>query len=104
MIAKAENDPSTDQLIKDLKTAYNACWDAKIKAYETAKKYAPLCLQIVQRLGDVPKLANNRIEQRRQELDGCGALLEDFWAHEDMVIALYRHVESEFNLPEVENA
>lgn len=96
-----EMSPETKQLICDLKQAFDECWEAKIATYDKAKKHAPLCLRIMaELLGDVPKLINNRIEERKRALDGLGVFRPDFWANEDMIIALWEHIESKFDLLE----
>lgn len=76
-------------LLKELEKAHDECWTAKVATYETSKRNAPLCVQIVEELGYMPKLVNNRIEQRMIETDGRDVLDEDFWANEDMVISLF---------------
>ena len=82
-------------LIKDLKRAVDECWVSKIEAYEIAKKNAHLCVQIIEELGYMPHLTNYRLEKRRKETDGMDYWFEDFWSHEDMIIALFEHLEKE---------
>jgi hypothetical protein len=82
-------------LFEELKKASQECWASKIATYETAKKYAPLCVQIVRELGFVPRLANSRLERRMEETDGRDILDEDFWTNENMIIALFEHLEIE---------
>ena len=83
------------RLFEELKKACDDCWVSKLATYETAKKYAPLCVQIVQELGFVPRLANSRLERRMEETDGRSILDEDFWANEDMIIAFFEGLEKE---------
>ena len=66
-------------LFEELKKAADECWVSKIAAYDIAKKNAYLCVKIIQQLGYVPRLINNRIEQRVKQTDGRSVLDPDFW-------------------------
>ena len=83
-------------LLNGLKEAYEECWKAKIATNDVAKKYAPLCVQIMQEMGYVPELINNRIQERIRSTDGMDVLSEDFWSNEDMIISLFEHLENEY--------
>jgi len=92
-------------LLKELKKASDECWASKIATYEIATKHAPKCIQILQELGYVPRLINNRIEKRLSEREGWDVCSNDFWASADMIIALSNHLEQKFDaLKEFKNA
>jgi hypothetical protein len=82
-----------NELIEKLKGAKGECVASKIATYETAKKHAPLCIQILKLLGFTPKLINKRLEERISMTDGRSVFEEDFWSNEDMIIALSDHLQ-----------
>jgi hypothetical protein len=96
--------PESKQMLYDLKQAYNECIAAQLATHEVARKHSPLCIKILKDLlGDVPKLINKQIENRKKTSKGCGVLEFDFWADDRMIVALWEHIEREFDLLEVKN-
>src|ERR1700722_13782968 len=91
-------------LLKELKIAADDCWASKIVTHNIAKKHASLCIQILKELGYVPKLINNRIEQRKNETGDRDVKHPDFWTSADMIIALCEHFHKEYRLLEEEDA
>lgn len=89
-------------LIKQLKTASEEIWAAKIALRELSNKYSPLCIQILVEGRQIPKLINNRIENRKRET-GLDPVHPDFW-DVDMIIALSEHFEENELMKELENA
>lgn len=86
-------------LIKQLKSASEECWAAKIALHDISQKYAPLCIQLLVEGRKIPRLINSRIEKRQKEM-GLDPVHPDFW-DADMIIALYEHFEEAFLLEEV---
>lgn len=82
-------------LFEELKKAVDEYWIYKIAAYEIAKNNAYLCVKIIQQLGYVPRLINNRIEKRIMETDGRSVLDTDFWCDQDMIIAFFEGLDRE---------
>lgn len=80
------------ELIDELKKAYEECSKAQVALYNTVCKHAPLCIRVLNEIGDVPTLKNNAIAKRKHDTDGRGVLSIDFWSHEDMISSLYEHV------------
>ncbi len=91
-----DDEDNITRLIKALKGAYDECWAAKFALSETAKRHAPLCIELLHELGYIPKLINRRIERRIQATDGADTLGEDFWSDPDMIIALSEYFMEEY--------
>lgn len=85
------NDEEFLELIRKLKSASEEIWAAKIVMRELETKYATLCVQILVEGRQIPKLINNRIENRKRET-GWDPVHPDFW-DVDMIIALSDHFE-----------
>jgi|GEM_PF-6275633 len=96
------SDKNLAQLFRDLKEASSECWKAKIAENEVAGKHATLCLEILQKLGYVPRLLNCRIEERKWAMDGMDVMQYDFWCDANMIIALNEHFE-EYMLSDLTN-
>lgn len=78
-----------ESLLPELKKAWVECTAAKIKDLEVGNKHAPLCVELLVKGRQFPRLINNRIEKRKTET-GLDPVHPDFW-NTDMIIALYEH-------------
>ena len=90
-------DEKLSDMIKQLQSARDQCLRAKVAVHELGQKYAPLCIQLLLEMRHVPKLINNRIENRARETGGLDVIHPDFW-DADMLIALAEYFDSMENV------